>query len=81
MGSILLKNITAVSSEKTFSADILIEDGVIGYLSEDVSLDAYVVALERYLKDALSPERNIEYFNANFTMAQCAKKYLEVYGE
>jgi glycosyltransferase involved in cell wall biosynthesis len=59
----------------------VIEDGVIGYLSEDVSLDAYVEAIERYLKDGLSPERNIDYFNANFTMSQCAKKYLAVYGE
>lgn len=59
----------------------VIEDGVIGYLSEDVSLDAYVEAIERYLKDGLSPERNIDYFNANFTMSQCAKKYLAVYGK
>ena len=59
----------------------VIEDGIIGYLSDDVSLDAYVVALERYLKDALSPERNIDYFNVNFTMTQCAKKYLDVYGK
>lgn len=57
----------------------VIEDGVIGYLSKDVSLDAYVEAIERYLKDGLSSQRNMEYFNANFTMKQCAKKYLEVY--
>ena len=41
MGSILLKNITAVSSGKTFSADILIEDGVIASLDGKTADEIY----------------------------------------
>ncbi len=41
MGSILLKNITAVSSEKTFSADVLIEDGVITSLEGKTADEVY----------------------------------------
>lgn len=57
----------------------VIEDGVIGYLSKDVSVESYVEAIERYLQDGLSLQRNIDYFNANFTILECVKKYLDVY--
>lgn len=41
MGSILLKNITAVNGEKAFSANILIEDGVIASLDGKTADEIY----------------------------------------
>lgn len=57
--------------------DVVI-DGKTGYLS-DVSLDAYVSALERYLNEGTEMEDLLKYFESRFSMPSCAAKYMDIY--
>ncbi len=56
-----------------------IEDGRTGYLSENLSLDAYIDAILKYLKKPINKDNIINVFNKRYSIKECAKKYLEVY--
>ena len=58
-----------------------IKNGETGYLSESVSEDDYYVALRMYLenKNKIKKEDLIRYYNNNFSIEECAKKYLSLY--
>ena len=56
----------------------VVADGKNGYLSE-VSLNAYMSALERYLNEAGGLEDLVKYFESRFSMSSCAAKYMDIY--
>lgn len=56
----------------------VVADGKNGYLS-DVSLNAYMSALERYLNEAGGLEDLVKYFESRFSMSSCAAKYMDIY--
>lgn len=57
----------------------VIEDGVMGYLSEDVSLLSYLSAVHRFLECRLDSGALKRHFENHFSMQACAEKYLEIY--
>ena len=56
-------------------------DGVTGYLSGDVSEASYYEALLRALRGHISKEKVVAYFDQNFKMDRCARRYLGVFEE
>lgn len=61
----------------------VVKDGDTGFLSADVTLDAYVATLMRYLEDpgVVSRERLERYYEENFSIEKTASNYLRVYGK
>lgn len=57
----------------------VIEDGKNGYLSSDFSVEAYLVALNRFMAEQIDNQSLIEYFSRNFSMRNCAEKYIQLY--
>lgn len=59
----------------------VIEEGETGYLSEDISISSYVLALKRFIikPQNISKQSLIEYFRLNYSIASCAQKYLSVF--
>lgn len=59
----------------------VIEDGKSGFLSEDVSFEAYTTALTRFLDSYKNINRAalIEKFNKDYSMPSCAQKYINIY--
>ena len=56
-------------------------EGVTGYLSGDVSEASYYEALLRALRGHISKEKVVAYFDQNFKMDRCARRYLGVFEE
>lgn len=59
----------------------VVTDGRTGYLAQDVNLESYTDAVKRYLANKLDKDTIIAEFNDNYSMRQCAKKYIEVYNK
>jgi len=59
----------------------IIEDGVTGFLAKEVSEDAYYEAVERFLKqrESINKEALIQLFNDNYSIELCANKHLELF--
>ncbi len=58
----------------------LLEDGVNGYLSPDMSSDNYKELFKKIIEgEKLSPEKIKEIYNEQYSIELCAKKYMEVY--
>lgn len=57
----------------------VIEDGKSGYLSKDMSLEAYINAVIRYLDSPIEKKNIIDVFNAKYSIKECTKKYLQIY--
>ncbi len=58
----------------------IIKDGKTGYLSEDMSKEAYCRALEKIITSkAIDSNALIELFKNNYTIEKCAKSYKELY--
>lgn len=57
----------------------VIEDGVNGYLCDDLSVDAYCTAVKRYIDKPLSKEALVDNFSTNYSMNICAEKYEKLY--
>lgn len=58
----------------------IITDNETGYLSNDISAESYLLALERFMnKNSVSKEKVIEYYKNNFSIESVASKYLETY--
>ena len=58
--------------------DVII-DGVNGYLSSGQDVDAYCHAVKRYLARPLPSQSLVQYFEANYSMETCARKYEQLY--
>jgi glycosyltransferase involved in cell wall biosynthesis len=63
----------------------MIRDAENGYLSEDVSTDAYVVALERFIalgesQRAAMKEQCIDDYHANYSIERTATNYIKLFG-
>jgi glycosyltransferase involved in cell wall biosynthesis len=58
-----------------------IKNGVTGYLSESVSEDDYYAALKNYMenKNKINKEDLIKYYSKNFSIEECAKRYISLY--
>jgi glycosyltransferase involved in cell wall biosynthesis len=58
-----------------------IENGVTGYLSDSVSENDYYLSVRTYLenKDQIKKTDLIQYYLSNFSIEECAKKYLSLY--
>jgi glycosyltransferase involved in cell wall biosynthesis len=58
-----------------------IENGVTGYLSDSVSENDYYLSVRTYLenKDHIKKTDLIQYYLSNFSIEECAKKYLSLY--
>lgn len=59
----------------------VITDGVTGYLSSDLSVDAYLDALKRFIAKPLPAQNLMNYFETNYSIEVCAAKYEKFYGE
>ncbi len=58
----------------------IIEEGMSGYLSRDLTSEAYSEALEKIVKEnKIDPEHLKKLFNERFTMEKCASDYRELY--
>lgn len=58
--------------------DVVI-DGKTGYLSADLSQEAYLYAIHRYLDHPLDKAAQKQYFKENFSMETCCAKYVALY--
>lgn len=58
----------------------VIDDGKYGYLSDDINVESYKVAIERFLFRKLDKNTLVEYFNNNYSIQICANKYYILYG-
>ena len=59
----------------------VITDGVNGYLSSELSIDAYCEALQRFIINPLSRNTLINYFKANYSIEVCAVNYERFYNK
>lgn len=59
-------------------SDVIV-DSVYGYLSVGHNVDEYCKAIRRFMKHPLPSQRLIGYFNENYSMEICAKKYEDIY--
>lgn len=57
----------------------VIKDGVTGYLSKDMTKEEYINAVCKFINKPIDKNLLIEYYNQNFSMEKCIKKYLEIY--
>ncbi len=57
----------------------VIQEGVTGYLSEEVTLPSYIAAIRRFLNCKLDATILKQHFKNHFSMQACTKKYIEVY--
>ncbi len=56
----------------------VIEDGKTGYLAS-VDKDAYLEAVERFMREPIDSTRLTALFEYRFSMKECARKYLDLY--
>ena len=70
--------VTPICTPVGGNPDVVI-DGKTGYMSADLSMEAYLKALHRYLADPLDRVSLQEFFNDNFSMTSCCTKYVELY--
>ena len=59
----------------------VLKDGVTGYLSDDVSTDSYMAAIDKYIEDnnKIKPDDLMEYFINKYSIDSCAANYLLLY--
>lgn len=57
----------------------VIEDEKSGYLSSDLTIESYVNAVLRYLRDYKGQFELKALYKNNYSMESCAKKYLDIY--
>lgn len=57
----------------------VISDGVNGFLASNQDIETYCEAVKRFMNCPLSRSELIEYFNKNYSMRVCAKKYEKLY--
>lgn len=60
--------------------DVII-DGKYGYLSSDLSVDAFSKAVQRYIDKPIDRNCLRDYFHRNYSMEICAERYLEFYNK
>lgn len=63
----------------------VVKDGETGFLSSDISEEAYYIALKRFLQqsdsDAAEMKAKVKESYKPFTMRECASKYVELYSK
>ena len=58
----------------------IIKDGVNGYLSADVSVEAYKKVLTRFLENPThNPEKTVEIFDNHYSIEKTASNYMDLY--
>lgn len=62
------------------NVDVVI-DGVVGYLSKDLSVKEYTKTLLKAIKQPIKRENIVEYYEKKFSMKKCANNYLNLYIE
>jgi glycosyltransferase involved in cell wall biosynthesis len=60
----------------------LIQEGINGYMSEDMSVESYLALFKRFIEnDKLDSEKIKNIFQEKYSIKQCANKYLDLYTE
>ncbi len=60
----------------------VVSDSAIGYLSKDMSVNAYKEVLKRIIvEDSINKESLIEHYNKHYTIQKCTEQYLKLYEE
>ena len=57
----------------------MIEDGVNGYLCDDLSVDAYVDTVMKFINNPIDSESVVASYNKSFSIQKCAIDYVKLY--
>lgn len=74
----LSEGVTPICTNVGGIKDVLTE-GVTGYLSESVTVDAFCDAINRFIERPLNSQSLIKYYEDNFSMKKCASEYESVF--
>ena len=70
--------VTPICTPVGGNSDVVI-DGNTGYMSADLSVEAFMKAVHRYLANPIDRVSLQKYFDDNFSMTSCCSKYIELY--
>lgn len=59
----------------------VVKNGITGYLSKDLTKEAYIDAIYAFINKPIDKSTLIEYYKQNYSIEICAKKYLDVYNK
>lgn len=74
----LSEGVTPVCTNVGGIKDVL-QEGVTGYLSDSVTVDAFCDAIKRFIEKPLNHDYLIKYYEDNFSMEKCSSEYEDVF--